>query len=47
MSVHYLLPSVVIEYLREHGLYREEPPNTKGKEKADPAAPAAGAASTT
>lgn len=47
MSVHYLLPSVVIEYLREHGLYREEPPNTKGKEKADSIAGAAAAASTT
>ena len=28
MSVHYLLPACVIEYIREHGLYREE-----GKEK--------------
>lgn len=42
MSVHYLLPNVVIEYLREHGLYREEAApkekekdSGKGKEKAD------------
>lgn len=43
MSVHYLLPNVVIEYLREHGLYREENTNAKGKEKAD--SPVVGTAS--
>jgi nicotinamide mononucleotide adenylyltransferase len=30
MSVHYLLPACVIEYIREHGLYREV---EEGKEK--------------
>ncbi|RPB14037.1 nicotinamide mononucleotide adenylyl transferase [Morchella conica CCBAS932] len=48
MSVHYLLPNVVIEYLREHGLYREEAPKEKekGKERADSSSAAAAAAAT-
>lgn len=44
MSVHYLLPSVVIEYLREHALYREEQPSVKGKKPVEELVAAAASA---